>query len=213
MIYTISKTILDVHKYAFTGVLVKPFRIWKLQYSERAVDVNTKVAKDVILYKYDNPKFYKYLNIFAICQFGFWNYLSVFALQTLRDAPVSPSENAAWWEKINLGENKYRNTLSVLAFTIGWGILTVSWMFTLRTVRYLVLHKGGEKATIVTYGPFGKNRMFTLDLNNINCKGSRQTTSSTLPLKVKGHYLHYMVDSRGEFRNPSLFDHTVGLKR
>lgn len=84
-----------------------------------AVDVNTNVAKDVILYKYDNPKHYKWLNIFSLCQFGFWTYLSYFSFTTLRDAPVEPDSNASWWRKINLGENKYRNTIAVSAFIIG----------------------------------------------------------------------------------------------
>lgn len=84
------------------------------------LDANTNVVKDVILFKYDNPKFYQMLNVFALCQFGFWTYLSHFAFTTLKDAPVNKSdENVTWWRKINLGENKYRNTLTILSFLIG----------------------------------------------------------------------------------------------
>lgn len=84
-----------------------------------SLDVNTNVVKDVILFKYDNPKFFKYLNIFALCQFGFWGYLSHFAFTGLRDAPVRTEEDASWWWKINLGENKYKNTIAILFFLIG----------------------------------------------------------------------------------------------
>lgn len=87
-----------------------------------SVDVNTNVIKDVILFKYENPRFFKMFNIFAICQFGFWSYLSIFAFQSLRDAPVSQDQNTSWWRKINLGENKYRNTLAASAFIIGMTI-------------------------------------------------------------------------------------------
>lgn len=83
------------------------------------VDVNTNVVKDVILFKYDNPKHYKWLNIFSVCQFGFWSYLSYFSFTTLRDAPVDPDSDATWWRKINLGENKYRNGITLSAFLIG----------------------------------------------------------------------------------------------
>lgn len=30
------------------------------------------LAKDVIVFKYDNPRFFKMMNIFAISQFFFW---------------------------------------------------------------------------------------------------------------------------------------------
>jgi hypothetical protein len=88
--------------------------------STSALDVNTNVVKDVILYRYDNPKFFRIVNIFALCQFGFWTYLSHFAFTTLKDAPVpEDKDNLPWWRRINLGENKYRNGLTVLSFLIG----------------------------------------------------------------------------------------------
>lgn len=91
------------------------------QYCTRAYDVNTNVAKDVIMYKYENPKFFKIINIFGICQFTFWTYLSHFAFTSLRDAPVEVKEGQelAWYERINLGENKYRNGITVMCFCIG----------------------------------------------------------------------------------------------
>lgn len=90
------------------------------------LDANTNVTKDVILFKYENPSFYRYLNIFAICQFGFWSYLSHFAFTSLRDAPAPKTDvEVSWWRKINLGENKYRNTLTVVSFLVGMLRLTV----------------------------------------------------------------------------------------
>lgn len=85
-------------------------------------DVNTNVAKDVILFKYENPSFYKYMNIFAVVQYAFWMYLGIFSFSTLKDAPVDKSkitEDTPWYRKINLGENKYKNTLGTLAVIIG----------------------------------------------------------------------------------------------
>lgn len=178
------------------------------------LEVNTKVVKDVILYRYDNPKFFRIVNIFALCQFGFWTYLSHFAFTTLKDAPVpNDTENLPWWRRINLGENKYRNTLTVLSFLIGYGILTAACLFTLKSVRYLILRKGGDKLTFVTYTPFGKNRMMTVDVNKVSSEESRQNARVQLPIKVKGYHLYFVLDMRGEFRNPKLFDSTAGLKR
>lgn len=89
----------------------------------QSYDVNTNVTKDVILFKYENPRFFKLMNIFGISQFCFWNYLAHFSYTTLRDAPVDQSiaedKNSAWFEKINLGDNKFRNSISVFCFLIG----------------------------------------------------------------------------------------------
>lgn len=81
---------------------------------------SAKLAKDVIVFKYENPRFFKYLNIFAICQFLCWNYLAYFSYTSLRDVPVeNTTEDVTWWRNINLGENKYRNTLTIACFFIG----------------------------------------------------------------------------------------------
>lgn len=85
------------------------------------LDVNTNVTKDVILFKYENPKYFKYLNLFGITQFGFWLYLCNFSYTSLRDVPVTNenSKKLAWWRRINLGENKYRNTIAIFCALIG----------------------------------------------------------------------------------------------
>ena len=87
----------------------------------RVYDINTNVTKDVILFKYENPRFFYILNTFGICQFIFWTYLSHFAFTTLRDAPVEQKddEELKWYERINLGENKYRNGITAMSFIIG----------------------------------------------------------------------------------------------
>lgn len=85
---------------------------------------SAKLVKDVIVYKYENPRFFKYLNIFAISQFLCWNYLAHFSYTSLIDAPVEKtSEDVSWWRKINLGENKYRNTLTIMCFIIGKSVI------------------------------------------------------------------------------------------
>ncbi|XP_055917704.1 transmembrane protein 223 [Eupeodes corollae] len=180
----------------------------------KAFDVSTNVAKDVILFKYENPKFYKMLNAFAIVQFLFWNYLSHSAFTTLRDAPVEEAdEDAPWYRQINLGENKYRNGITVSCFLIGYGVLTVAWMYTLRSVRFLVLRKGGTQLSFVTYGPFNKNRIITVPMNCVSAMESRGTARVQLPIKIKNKSFYYVLDMRGEFKNTKLFDYSAGLSR
>lgn len=87
------------------------------------------------------------------------------------------------------------------------------WMYTLRSVRYLILNKGGKHLTIVSYTPYGKNRMLKVPLENVCCKETRNAAKVQLPLKIKNKLMHYMLDMRGEFKNGLLFDCTAGLKR
>lgn len=86
-------------------------------------------------------------------------------------------------------------------------------MFTLRSVRFLILRKGGKDISFVTYGPFNKNRIMTVPLKCVSAQESREIAKTQLPLKVKNRSLFYILDMRGEFKNPKLFDYTAGLKR
>lgn len=80
----------------------------------------TTLDKDVLLYKYENTRFFRYLNLFGASQFIFWLYLSNFAT-TLRDVPEQKTvEKKQWYESLSfLGENKYRNGMAALFFLIG----------------------------------------------------------------------------------------------
>lgn len=81
---------------------------------------NTATAKDILVFRYENPRFFKYLNFFAIAQFMFWNYLSYFSFISLKDVPVPQADKSlAWWRRINLGDNKYRNGIAIMCFLIG----------------------------------------------------------------------------------------------
>ncbi|KAH8369936.1 hypothetical protein KR093_001513 [Drosophila rubida] len=187
----------------------------RTQSSRAAFDMSTNVPKDVMLFKYENPRFYNMLNFFGVCQFVFWTYLSHFAFTTLKDAPVveKPGEELKWYQRINLGENKYKNGITICSFLIGYGILFAVWMFTLRSVRFLILRKGGQSISFVTYGPFNRNRIMTVPLKCISAEESRELARVQLPIKVKNKSMYYVLDMRGEFRNPQLFDYTAGLKR
>jgi hypothetical protein len=44
----------------------------------------------------------------------------------------------------------------------------MSWMYTLRSVRMLVLRKDGKTVSIVTYGPFNRNRVLDVPLENVS---------------------------------------------
>ena len=95
--------------------------------NNRPYEVNTKVSQDVLVYQFENPRFFKLMSIFGFGQCVFWTYLMGFTYTNLRD--VSPEEESKmlgldegslpWWRKINLGSNMYRNGLSSLCFIFG----------------------------------------------------------------------------------------------
>lgn len=47
----------------------------------------------------------------------------------------------------------------------------------------------------------------------VSSQESRQNARVQLPIKVKNYRLFFVLDMKGEFQNPKLFDHTAGLKR
>lgn len=96
---------------------------------------------------------------------------------------------------------------------LGYGILVAGWMYTLRSVRMLVLRKGGEVVSFVTYTPFMKNRIMDVPLKYVSAMETRHVARVQLPIKVKNKSLYYLMDMKGEFKNSHLFDNTVGLKR
>ncbi|KAK7063038.1 hypothetical protein SK128_024445 [Halocaridina rubra] len=179
------------------------------------LDHEFKVARDTVIFRYDEPRLFRIMNIFAMSQFFFWAYLSHFAFTSMRDIPISEeeknNENLSWWKKINFG--KYKNALTVGSFMIGWSTMAFVWLYTLRCVRYLVLKKGGESLMFVTYTPFNRKQYMTVPLQHVSAKQSRTTSKVYLPLKVKGKYLYYVLDMRGQFPNTRLFDYSAGLQR
>nr|CAG4642216.1 EOG090X0JX7 [Eurycercus lamellatus] len=184
------------------------------QYSTKNVwEVDTNVSKDVVLYVFENSKFHKYLNIFAITQFGFWLYLAEFSMSTLKDVPInkeqSENKELPWYRKINMGENKFRTGITTLCLMVGG-----SWMYSLKSVRAIVLRKGGNDVTFITHAPFNKMRYLDAPLKNVSATQSRTHGAIIqLPLKVKGYMGYFLIDMKGEFKNGPLFDATCGLKR
>lgn len=92
-------------------------------------------------------------------------------------------------------------------------MIFVTWTFTLRSVRYLIALKNGKDVSIVTYTPFGKNRILNVPIKCISAQESRSTANVYLPLKVKNTSFFYILDMKGEFKNTRMFDQAIGLSR
>lgn len=221
----------------FSTNLVKPLIRCQSSYAAMNIDVSN-LSKDVIVYKYENPRHFKIMNVCGIVQFFFFLLCAEFTLSNLKDVPVDENDpdynNLPFYAKTNLGENKYKFGLAFVTFLvgkqhihimlkdkslsfpiicIGFVILGFVWVFTLRSVRYLVLRKGGNKVSFVTYGPFGTNHIMDVPLRCVTAVQSRDMSTGALPIKVKDRTFYYMLDNRGVYTNPDIFDHVVNVKR
>lgn len=82
-----------------------------------------RLEKDVIVYKYNNPKYYKILNIFGLLQFVFLAGTAEFEFTQLIDLPVnedaSSNKDLPWYQRINLGSNKMRYTMAFICGLAG----------------------------------------------------------------------------------------------
>lgn len=97
----------------------------KRPYSTAApININlSNLTKDVIVYKYENPRYFKLLNIFAIVQFVFWTMTVEFQMSQLRDTPVDETvpdfSELPLYKRKNLGSDKYKYGLAFVFVFIG----------------------------------------------------------------------------------------------
>ncbi|KAG9475509.1 hypothetical protein GDO78_003746 [Eleutherodactylus coqui] len=171
------------------------------------------VPRDVLLFHHRRPRFFRLLGLFCVGQAVFWAYLAHFGFTSLRDIRQSPSGEKKEVKGRNMGSPLWRTTFAVSCLSVGCLIVAVGVLFSHRSVSAVTLHAGGDRVTIVTAGVFGLGSSFTLPLRNISCMAHRLQVPATIPLKVKGRPLYYLLDRQGQVSNAMLFDRTVGAYR
>lgn len=186
-------------------------------------EVDTNVAKHTELFRHDNFSVFTALRVFTVTQVFLWTYLAHFTQTLLKDPNLlsklrseagtlkKKSFLASLTEKLTT--DKYRNSLTWICVIFGNVIVVASTTYMLRSVRSVVLLKGGRQVYIQTYAPFRSLRGFEVPLEHLNCLQSRSQRSSYISLKVKGRWFYFMLDQRGLFPHPRLFDQTVGMAR
>lgn len=92
-------------------------------------------------------------------------------------------------------------------------VLGAGLLFSLRSVRSVMLRAGGKQVTLTTHAPFGLGAHCTVPLNQVSCMAHRGEVPAVLPLKVKGRRFYFLLDKAGHFPNTKLFDSTVGAYR
>ncbi|XP_066427507.1 transmembrane protein 223 [Molothrus aeneus] len=170
-------------------------------------------ARDVVLYEHDRSRFFRLVGLFCASQGLFWAYLAHFAFTALRPVPA-PAAGAGADDPLRPRDNKWRFGFTASCLTVGSLTVAAGWLLPLRSVARLTLLRGGAAVTIGTPGPLGiGHRTLTVPLRDVTGAAHRSEAAAAVPIRVRGRRFFFLMDKRGNLREPRLFDVTVGAAR
>ncbi|KAG8522741.1 Transmembrane protein 223 [Galemys pyrenaicus] len=164
-------------------------------------------TRDVLLYEHERGRFFVVLGLFCAGQGVFW--ASMAAGAWARPPTAAPRDQG----RLDVRSALWRYGLALGCGTIGTLVLGAGLLFSLRSVRSVILLAGGKQVTLTTHAPFGLGAHFTVPLNQVSCMAHRAEVPAMLPLKIKGRRFYFLLDKAGHFPNTKLFDNTVGAYR
>lgn len=86
------------------------------------INTKTNPEKDRLLFYYENPRFYYFLNGFGFVQFFFWVHLSEFTYKKLKEVNVDENISSArpfWWQKLSFKDETTRTLVASFCFFMG----------------------------------------------------------------------------------------------
>ncbi|XP_058807562.1 transmembrane protein 223 [Phymastichus coffea] len=172
-------------------------------------DFNIKVKNNVMLYRFEKPYMFKLATVFAVFAF-----VGCFAMA---DIVYKVLCKDLWNSEKALRTRLIEHLLPISAVITGvaGGPIIAGFItfLTIKSVKYIILRKGGQDITLVTYHPFKSEVVHTMPLIKVSSLTTRDGLKSYIPIKVKGYRYNFMCDKNGHFVNPELFDNTVGIQR
>ncbi|XP_063991766.1 transmembrane protein 223 [Diachasmimorpha longicaudata] len=174
---------------------------------QSVIKINTNVANNVLLWKFERPKFFRNIAIFTVLQFTVLMTCSYAAWTVI---PIY--RNDMTWK--DYFKKAYLS--GVLWFFSAFSAIVTSvliWIFIRKSLKYIILNKGGTSATLVTYHPFKESIAKVVPLEDLIVKKDRNDVGTFISLRVKGTRFFHLIDKQGTFVNPDLYDLTVGLDR
>ncbi|XP_015120003.1 transmembrane protein 223 [Diachasma alloeum] len=174
---------------------------------EPVTRINTNVANNVILWKFEHPKYFLRMTIFNATQFTImmmascvaWTFIPIFR------------DDMTWKD---YAKKAYLSV--ILCFFTAFAAISTGvliWMYTCRSLKYIILNKGGTSATLVTYHPIKGSASKVVPLEDILIKSDRNDVGHFISLKLRGTGMYHLIDKDGIFVNPDLYDLTVALDR
>ncbi|XP_020289700.1 transmembrane protein 223 [Pseudomyrmex gracilis] len=176
------------------------------QHRQMSFDVNLNVQNNVILYKYENKNYFRNMRIFIIGQLIGWSVLAVYSY-TPKFFDIFTTDKT-FLEYIR--ENGLRLGLFWLSLTIGIGMYLMIHLLLSRTIKYIILNKGGKTISLVTYNFWKKDSVITVPTGTVRSYGHRTDIGMQLAIKVQEKWFFYLADKKGTFVNPKLFDFVMG---
>lgn len=176
------------------------------QETKVALDVNTNVQNNVILYKNEKDKYFWTIRAFAFGQLFGW---SVLALYT-----YTPEFFDIFKTDIKFKEflRKHTFRFSTFVFSIFAGPITFGFMYATcsRNIKYIILNKGGKTLSFFTHHLWKRNsNIINVPVGMARCTSHRTGNGTCIPLKIENKFFYYLIDKSGTFVNPTLFDYTT----
>ena len=169
------------------------------------------VDDEIILYqnKRKKPILFILIGSMSILQLGFWGYLAQFVYREFKDErlqeKVREHGSSLPTSKV-LGSNKWRTFISLFALSAGLFFAYTANMFTFRTVTQLSILKQSSNVKMTTFTPWGRTRVVMATLSDLRCASNRFSAQGQLAVKAKGRPLYFLLDTKGDFLEPKLFD-------
>ncbi|XP_012143090.2 transmembrane protein 223 isoform X1 [Megachile rotundata] len=191
-----------------------PFRINNVrEYGQKtkadSFHVNVNIKNNVLLYKYENPRYFRTFRAFCFIWIFFSSVLSYYTFDP--KFILTWRKNVSWAEYLKL--NGTNLLYFVYAIIVGPSAFFLLYMANKKFVKFIILHPGGTSVSLVTHHLFKRQDVLTVPVNKVTAICSRNRMRDYLPLKVQGKSFYYLVDAEGKFINEKLFDCTVGTRK
>lgn len=199
---------------ASLNLKVKPQVAYIVKLSKRKY---LSVPKDVNIYKNNGGA--GFARLVGVAGLGQWIVITYMSSVTFQNMPAFfkwiPAEKSEDKEsqRLPLADWKYRIGFATFTFGAACAMMVTTYMYCFRSVSSITLLKSSDQVLFSTYTPLGSIRHFKISVRDVSAVQPRSSKMTQVPLKLKDHYFHYLVDKSGQFPQPSLFDRTVGIKR
>lgn len=181
-------------------------------------EMDSNIKTDIVVFLYQNDKYYKMLTVFGIIQFFFWLNIASFAYSAL-DRIDSKDMAAAYPTNTVLGkvasfQTEHKTGIAGTCLVVAYLVMFFTWIYPQRTITQLKLLKGGRNLDVSTYTHFARTRTLTVPVDHFSCMQGRVAKGNQVHAKIKNRWFYFQMDKRdGQFVNHNLFDYVVGLKR